>query len=203
MKNIPNQTNLTYDPNIKPFYKSEIKYNDKPILLYDLDVHCNNLLLAKNSFMVEYYTPKNECLIIPKVFAQNLFLTDENILDSYIKTQQSARDKIKNQKSILSVITIIYIFIVIISVFKLFDFNLIYITIPYVLFYLYTYFFQKNRILKNSYKNFIYILTKKHSNELVNNNIDNIIEHTKTLNYMNNKQKLKTTKHFESLKTMV
>ncbi len=131
MKKNQIKTTLTYDPNLESFYKSNKKYNDKYILLYDLDTHCNNMLLARKSFMTEYYNDKNECLIIPKLFAQNLFLTDDNILDTYIKTQQAARDKITRQMNTLSIVTLLYILIAILSIFNIISFSLLYVTIPF------------------------------------------------------------------------
>lgn len=203
MKENKNQTNFTYDPNLKPFYKSNIKVNDKHVLIYDLDVHCNNLLLARKGFMTEYYTEKNECLILPKEFAQNLYLTDDNILDTYMKTQQSARDSIKSDLSVIAIVTFLYIVVAVLSVFGILVFNLLYVTIPYALFYGYTYFLKKNVRLRKSYQNFIYILTKKYPKQEIVQNIENIIEHTKTLNYMDEKQKLKTINHFVNLQKLI
>lgn len=203
MKENKNQINFTYDPKIQPFFKSEIEINDKHVLLYDLDEHCNNLLLARRGFMTEYYTQENECLILPKPFAQNLYLTDESILDSYMKTQQAARDSIKKDLATLSVITLLFIGVAILSIFRIFEFNLLYVTIPFAIFYVYTYFFKKNIRLKKSYENFIYILTQKYSNEEISKNIDNIIDHTQTLSYMDEKQKIKTIHHFARLKNLI
>lgn len=196
-------TSLTYDPNLEPFYKSKVKYNDKYILLYDLDTHCNNLLLSKKSFMVEYYNNKNEALIIPKLFAENLYLTDDNILDTYIKTQQSAREKIKRQMETLSVVTLLYIIIAVLSIFNLIKFSLLFVTIPFVIFYAYMYFYKKNQALKISYKNYIYILTKKYGDEVIIQNLKNIMAHAKELDYMYPKQKLRTIKHFQNLENLI
>ncbi len=196
MKNKPN---LTYDPNLKPFYVSKAKVNNKQVQLFDLDVHCNNLILVKRSHLTEYYNEKFENIIIPKTFAENLHLTNDNIIDLYMKTQAAAREKIEKQAIYVSVITFIYVIVAVASIFNFIDINLAVIAVFFGLFYVYFHFIRKSIEIAKGHKNFIYALTKKYSSEEIVNNINNIIAYTNEINYMTLKQKTRTVKHFSKL----
>ncbi|MFV0499405.1 MAG: hypothetical protein ACK5NF_05180 [Bacilli bacterium] len=198
--------NMIYDSKIEPFYESKILHNNKKILLYDLDNHSNNTILSKKTYIIEYYTPKNECLILPKCFAEKLYLTDDKILSAYFKTQQEGRHIISKNMKLLSIISLIYFILVIINLFltnELLQKFLLLSTIPFVIYYVYSYFFYKNKVSKYTNKLFIKALTDSYSKGQIKNNINDIIEKAKILNYMHDKQKLRTINNFENLSKFI
>lgn len=203
MKSNKLTSQLIYDPEIEPFYTSEIKHNDRNIVIYDLDKHCNRHLLARNTFIIEYYTTNSECLITPKVFAENLHLTDDKVLEQYYLTQHDARQKFNSKILVLSGVTIAFIIALILILLGIVKVNPLFLTIPYAIYYFNLHFIQKNKVLKNSYIYYIRELQKEYSNETILNNLDCIIEYTKEIDYMDHKLKMKTINHFASLKNLV
>lgn len=196
-------SNLIYDPDIEPFYTSEIKHNDRDIVIYDLDKHCNKTLLARYAFIIEYYTDKSECLIAPKVFAENLHLTDDKVLEQYYITQHQARNKYNSKIVMLSGLTILFIIALVLVILGILKLNPLFLTIPYALYYINVQFIQKNLVLKNSYSNYIKVLENEYSKETVRDNLDSIIEYTKEIDYMDYKTKMRTINHFEKLRNLL
>lgn len=190
---------FTYDPNINPYYKSNTKFNNKKVLVYNLDEHCNNLVLAKDAFLIEYFTDKNECILTPEIIINNMHLNDDDILHAYFETQQNARNTIQKHKSILSVVTLALIFVILAIMFSIIKINTMFIAVPLLLYFLFVMFPLKNYILKRSYKDFIKALKNKETDTNLIDNFNTVINKVETLDYMTQEQKNSTKKHFRQL----
>ncbi len=197
-----NQIDVTYDPNITPYYEGTTKLDNKSVLVYNMDEHQNKNQLSKISHIVEFYTVKSECIVTPKLIIDNLFLTDDETIIDYFNIQVKLRKGVIRTKQftyIMGIILLTYLIgktIQYIQVDTWLNFTIIGGLLLCIVFGL---FFSQARLLKKQYANFTKQLVDKFTRDVVIEKFQTIIDNVDEIDYFEEFQKTNTKNHYASL----
>lgn len=197
-----NQADITYDPNISPYYSSNIQINNKDVLVYNMDEHINKEELAKISHIVEYGNIKNECLVTPKIIIENLFLNNDETINEYFTLQKKLRSSVVIAKKIIYFICLILLIYLLANTINYINFSLwINVTVISLLIVsiIIGMFFSQSMLLKANYKSYVNKLAIIYTKEKVINNFQKIVDNIESVDYFDSAQIVITKNHYASL----
>ncbi len=197
-----NQIDITYDPNICPYYESDTKLNNKSIVVYNMDEHQNKIQLSKISHIVEFYTAKQECIIAPKLVIDNLFLTDSDAISDYFQIQVKLRKGVVRSKQFTYILGIILLTYLVGLTIQYFNFNTLTNSLiigGLLALILLGLFFSQAILLKSYYTSFVQNLVNKYGRDTVLHNFQTIIDNIEKSEYFEEYQVVNTKNHYSSL----